>query len=60
MRLGANYPAGPLEWGERVGLDQVVRALDALDAAAPDGRYRAAPLLRSLAESGGSFFARRA
>jgi 3-hydroxybutyryl-CoA dehydrogenase len=60
MRLGANYPSGPLEWGERLGLSSVVRTLDTLDATVPDGRYRVVPLLRSLAESGGSFFAPRA
>ncbi|MEO8638601.1 MAG: 3-hydroxyacyl-CoA dehydrogenase NAD-binding domain-containing protein [Chloroflexota bacterium] len=59
MRLGANYPSGPLEWGERIGLVEVVRTLDTLDAADHDGRYRVVPLLRSLAESGGSFFAKR-
>jgi 3-hydroxybutyryl-CoA dehydrogenase len=56
MRLGANYPSGPLEWGERIGLARVVRTLDALHAAVPDGRYRVVPLLRSLAERNGSFF----
>jgi 3-hydroxybutyryl-CoA dehydrogenase len=60
MRLGANYPSGPLEWGERIGLARVVKTLDALHAAVPDGRYRVVPLLRSLAERGGSFFAPRA
>jgi 3-hydroxybutyryl-CoA dehydrogenase len=60
MRLGANYPAGPLEWGEQIGLRQVVERLDALDAGESDGRYRVIPLLRSLAERGGSFFALRA
>jgi len=60
MRLGANYPAGPLEWGERIGLREVVETLDRLGAQAPDGRYRVVPLLRSLAERGGSFFAPRA
>jgi 3-hydroxybutyryl-CoA dehydrogenase len=57
MRLGTNYPAGPLEWGERIGLAHVVGTLDALHAQVPDGRYRVVPLLRSLAESRGSFFA---
>jgi 3-hydroxybutyryl-CoA dehydrogenase len=57
MRLGASYPSGPLEWGERIGLARVVKTLDALHAAVPDGRYRSVPLLRSLAETGGSFFA---
>lgn len=60
MRLGANYPSGPLEWGERIGLARVVKTLDALHAAVPDGRYRVVPLLRSLAELGGSFFAPQA
>jgi 3-hydroxybutyryl-CoA dehydrogenase len=57
MRLGTNYPSGPLEWGERIGLAHVVGTLDALHALVPDGRYRVVPLLRSLAESRGSFFA---
>jgi len=56
MQLGANYPRGPLEWGERRGLESVVATLDALHAAVPDGRYRVLSLLRSLAESHGSFF----
>ena len=60
MRLGANYPSGPLEWGEGIGLARVVKTLDALHAAVPDGRYRIVRLLRSLAERGGSFFATRA
>jgi 3-hydroxybutyryl-CoA dehydrogenase len=57
MRLGTGYPSGPLEWGERIGLSHVVHTLDALHAEVPDGRYRVVPLLRSLAEGGGSFFA---
>jgi len=56
MRLGTNYPLGPLAWGERVGLGAVVGTLDALHAAAPDSGYRVVPLLRRMAERGGSFF----
>ena len=59
MRLGANYPSGPLEWGERIGLSEVVETLDSLAAASADGRYRVVPILRSRAESGGSFFTSR-
>jgi 3-hydroxybutyryl-CoA dehydrogenase len=59
MRLGTGYPSGPLEWGERIGLSHVVHTLDALHAAMPDGRYRVVPLLRALADGGGSFFAPR-
>ena len=60
MRLGTNWPDGPLAWGERIGLPPVIHTLDALHASVPDGRYRATPLLRSLAETGGSFFANQA
>jgi 3-hydroxybutyryl-CoA dehydrogenase len=59
MRLGTSYPHGPLEWGERIGLTTVVRTLDGLHAAVPDGRYRVVPLLRSLAEHKASFFGSR-
>ena len=60
MRLGANYPSGPLEWGERIGLAHVVETLDELNREFSDGRYRVVPTLRDLAERGGSFFAPRA
>ena len=56
MRLATNWPEGPLAWGERIGLTSVVHSLDALHATVPDGRYRVTPLLRALADSGGSFF----
>ena len=56
MRLGTNWPEGPLAWGERIGLGHVLHTLDALHASVPDGRYRPMPLLRSLAERSGSFF----
>jgi len=56
MRLGTNWPEGPLAWGERIGLASVVHTLDALHAAVPDGRYRVTPLMRGVADAGGSFF----
>ncbi len=56
MRLASNWPDGPLAWGERIGLSSVVHTLDALHAVVPDGRYRVTPLLRLIAERGGSFF----
>jgi len=59
MRLGTNWPEGPLAWGERIGLASVIHTLDALHTSVPDGRYRATPLLRSLADQGGSFFTYR-
>jgi 3-hydroxybutyryl-CoA dehydrogenase len=56
MRLASNWPEGPLAWGERIGLSSIVHTLDALHAVVPDGRYRVTPLLRLIAERGGSFF----
>ncbi|HEY1626859.1 MAG TPA: 3-hydroxyacyl-CoA dehydrogenase NAD-binding domain-containing protein [Streptosporangiaceae bacterium] len=49
MRLGLNYPAGPLEWGDRWGLPAVLDILDALHRAEGDPRYRASTLLRRRA-----------
>ena len=56
MRLGTNWPQGPLAWGEQRGLDHAVRVLDQLAGTVPDDRYAVVPLLRDLAGSGGSFF----
>ena len=58
MRLGTNWPDGPLAWGERIGLASVVNTLEALHALVPDGRYRVTPLLRAIAAGGSSFAAR--
>jgi 3-hydroxybutyryl-CoA dehydrogenase len=45
MQLGANYPKGPLAWADEIGLDRILRVLDALRAVHGDS-YVAAPLLR--------------
>ncbi len=52
MVHGLNYPRGILRWGDEIGLDHVVAVLDALYDERREERYRAAPLLRSLAMSG--------
>jgi 3-hydroxybutyryl-CoA dehydrogenase len=57
MRLGTNWPQGPLAWGEQRGLAAAVATLDALAAGAPDDRYAVVALIRDRAGSGGSFFA---
>lgn len=54
MRLGVNYPVGPLAWGQRLGAARVVDLLDALADTYRDGRYRACPMLRRAALSGTS------
>jgi 3-hydroxybutyryl-CoA dehydrogenase len=49
MRLGVNYPLGPLEWGERLSAAFVCDVLDALHAWYPTGRYAPCPELRRRA-----------
>ena len=49
MRLGAGYPLGPLEWGERIGPARVAALLDALARTEDDGRYRVCAALRDRA-----------
>src|SRR4051794_25427967 len=48
MRLGLNYPTGPLAWADEIGLDHVVMLLDGLREEYGEERYRTAPLLRRL------------
>ncbi|MDB5077286.1 MAG: 3-hydroxybutyryl-CoA dehydrogenase [Chloroflexi bacterium] len=52
MRLGANYPFGPLRWADEIGLDRVLLAMEYLVQATHEERYRPAPLLRRLAHAG--------
>jgi len=49
MRLGVNYPRGPLEWGKMIGYDKVLAVLDHLYNEYHEERYRACILLRSWA-----------
>jgi 3-hydroxybutyryl-CoA dehydrogenase len=52
MVHGLNYPRGILRWADAIGLDHVLAVLDALYEELREDRYRASPLLRSLAMSG--------
>jgi len=45
MRLGVNYPRGPLEWADEIGPSRVVEVLTSLQAHYGDTRYRRAPQL---------------
>ena len=51
MKLGTNYPTGPLAWADTIGHDTVVRLLDALYAEYHEERYRACVLLRQHARA---------
>ncbi|MFE3069079.1 3-hydroxyacyl-CoA dehydrogenase [Streptomyces sp. NPDC059247] len=52
MRLGVNYPVGPLEWAGKVGHARVRGLLGALHERCPTGRYAPSPALarRAYAE----------
>jgi 3-hydroxybutyryl-CoA dehydrogenase len=52
MKLGTNYPMGPLEWGDRIGLERVYEGLRSLHEEYGDERYRPCPLLRKMVAAG--------
>lgn len=52
MKLGTNYPYGPISWGEMIGFANVVAVLDALYHSHHEERYKVAPVLRQMAIAG--------
>lgn len=48
MKLGTNYPHGPIEWSEKIGLDVVYHVLESMHNNYGDDRYRITPLLREM------------
>jgi 3-hydroxybutyryl-CoA dehydrogenase len=52
MRLGFNWPRGPLAWGDEIGPERVLSALDRLRSETGEERYRSAPLLRRRVAEG--------
>lgn len=48
MKLGTNYPAGPIEWANAIGFHQVCAVLEALYSDLGEDRYRTAPVLKQL------------
>ncbi len=55
MRLGVNYPRGPLAWADEIGTDAIVTVLDNMAALYGEDRYRVSPLLRRKALTGATF-----
>lgn len=46
MKLGTNYPNGPFEWAQRIGVQQVYELLDAVYNDTKDERYKICSLLK--------------
>jgi 3-hydroxybutyryl-CoA dehydrogenase len=57
MKLGTNYPKGPLAWCDEIGAEAIVATLDALAREYGADRYRVAAILRRYAEAGSKFLA---
>lgn len=49
MRLGVNYPCGPIAWGERLGWQRLLTLLENLQRHYGEERYRPCSLLRQRA-----------
>ena len=47
MKLGTNYPQGPFEWAEKIGIDHIYKTLKALQQDTGDTRYKICPLLKT-------------
>ena len=46
MKFGVNYPLGPFEWAEKIGLEKIILLLDELREVTGDNRYRPSRLMR--------------
>ncbi len=52
MKLGCNFPMGPLELTDLTGLDTTLRVLEVLHREFGDPKYRPCPLLRKMVAGG--------
>ena len=52
MKLGANWPMGPLELGDFIGLDTCLAIMNVLHDGLADSKYRPCPLLVKYVEAG--------
>lgn len=51
MKLGTNYPYGPLEWADYIGVDTVLGVMMGLFNEWGEDRYRPSPLLRRMVQA---------
>lgn len=56
MKLGTNYPFGPFEWADKIGIKPIYETLNALFEDTQDERYKICPLLKTKYLRGEKFF----
>ncbi|UYZ62199.1 3-hydroxyacyl-CoA dehydrogenase family protein [Hymenobacter weizhouensis] len=55
MKLGTNYPHGPFEWANAIGLARVYETLECLYQDTHEERYKVCPLLKTMYLRGQQF-----
>ena len=58
MKLGTNYPFGPLEWADKMGVELIYNILTALHRDYGDDRYRPHPSLKEMVNLQKKFYAK--
>ncbi len=56
MKLGTNYPFGPFEWCDKIGIEHVFETLAALYEDTKEERYKICPLLKTKYLKGETFY----
>ena len=56
MKLGTNYPFGPFEWCDKIGVTSVFETLAAMYEDTKDERYKICPLLKTKYLKGETFY----
>ena len=56
MTKGVNYPKGLLAWADEIGIDNVLKQLEDLQAEYGEDRYRPSPLLKRMVKENKTFY----
>lgn len=56
MKLGTNYPKGPFEWADKIGIELVYNILTALQRDFGEDRYRPHPALKEMIDLNLKFY----
>ena len=56
MTKGVNYPMGLLAWADEIGIDNVLKQLEDLQAEYGEDRYRPSPILKRMVKENKTFY----